>query len=68
MDHDMTPYGWVEEHMDAEEVVITDKDIWKSAQSDIWDEFSERERRHGSIDMERLNRLQESGWVTVPQR
>jgi len=61
-DHDLTPYGWIETHQDVEEVIFTEKDIWKSAQSDVWEKFAEQERYRASIDMDRLKRLEKVGW------
>jgi hypothetical protein len=66
LEHDLTPYGWVESHQEAEEVVLTEKDIWKSAQSDIWDQYAEQELQRASIDMDRLKNLEKAGWITTP--
>jgi len=65
-EHDLTPYGWIETHKPIEEVIVTEKDIWKSAQSDVWERFADDQRRKASIDMERLKRLQDYGWVRDP--
>jgi hypothetical protein len=43
--------------------MLTKKDIWKSAQSDIWEHYAERERIKATIDMDRLKRLQDYGWA-----
>jgi hypothetical protein len=61
-DHDLTPYGWIETHHDVEEVILTDRDIWKSAQNDVWEHYAEQERIKATIDMVKLKRLQEVGW------
>jgi hypothetical protein len=66
MEHDLTPFGWIEVHQDVVEIVLTEKDIWKSAQSDIWDKYADQERIKASIDMNRLKRLEAAGWVTTP--
>jgi hypothetical protein len=61
-EHDLTPYGWIEDHHDVEEVILTDRDIWKSAQNDIWNHYAEQERLRATIDMDRLRRLEKVGW------
>lgn len=60
-EHDLTPYGWIQNHTE-EEVVITKHDIWKSAQSEIWENYAEQERLRATIDMDRLRRLEKVGW------
>jgi len=62
-EHDLTPYGWVDTGIEEEEEILTKECVWKSAQSEIWDEFCKREQRKASIDMDRLKRLQEVGWA-----
>ena len=61
-EHDLTPYGWIEDHHDVEEVVLTERDIWKSAQNEIWEHYAEQERQRAAIDPNRLKRLHEVGW------
>jgi len=61
-EHDLTPYGWIEDHHDVEEVVLTERDIWKSAQNEIWEHYAEQERLRATIDTNRLKRLHEVGW------
>jgi Terminase RNaseH-like domain len=61
-EHDLTPYGWIQTHTE-EEVVVTKHDVWKSAQSEIWEDYAERERIRATIDMERLRRLEKIGWA-----
>jgi hypothetical protein len=63
LDHDLTPYGWVETHQEVEEVICTEKDIWKSAQSEVWNQYADRERMKATIDMDKLKRLQDYGWA-----
>jgi hypothetical protein len=61
-EHDLVPYGWVEDGTPAEEVILTERDVWKSAQSDIWEKYADQERIRATIDMDRLKRLHEYGW------
>ena len=62
-DQDLTPYGWVNNGLEEEEVVLTQQCIWKSAQSAVWEEFAERERRKATIDIDAMKRLHEYGWA-----
>ena len=62
-DQDLTPYGWVNNGLEEEEVVLTQQCIWKGAQSAVWEEFAERERRKATIDIDAMKRLHENGWA-----
>jgi hypothetical protein len=61
-EHDLTPYGYILDHVNTVEQVVTPSDVWYSTQNQVWERFAEREKHRATMDIDRLKRLQEHGW------
>lgn len=59
MQHDATPFGWIEDGIDKKEVVITSGDIWTQVGGGAWDKFFDDQQRYATryFDKEAAARL-----------